>query len=153
MGTKTVQYILPWKTVSNYFCKKKKKKRLPGRKFHLVLRKISPEAVQPLSLQSVSRTSKSQSHPAWKPSGDAKEAGRLLLGICTIPACSPPPSVRLTVRIQVMLAESTIWDPEVWALVQAHHHFLGDLCMSLHLLGLTFLIQNTQDLDLDPSWP
>lgn len=42
-GHKDSQYILPWKTVSNYFCKKK----LPGKRFHLVLRKISPEAMQP----------------------------------------------------------------------------------------------------------
>ena len=143
----------PGKQSQIIFVKKKKKKRLPGRKFHLVLRKISPEAAQPLSLQSVSHTPKRQSHPTWKPSGDAKEVGHLLLGMCTIPSCSPPPSARLTVRIQVMLVESTVWDPEVWALVQAHHHFLSDLCISLHLLGLTFLMQNTQDFNLDPSWP
>lgn len=82
MGTKTAQYILPWKTFSNYFCKKKEKKRkLPGCKFHLVLRKISPEAIQPsFSPFLLACTPTRRSHPTGKPPVNAREVGYLLWG-------------------------------------------------------------------------
>lgn len=58
-----------------------KKKKLPGCKFHHVLRKISPQAMQPsFSVFSLSCTSTRRSNPTGKPIVDAREVGHLLWG-------------------------------------------------------------------------
>lgn len=82
-----------------------KKKKLPGRKFHPMLRKISPEAMQPLSLHShfpslpwEGPTRAGSSQLMLKKSDTFSQAFRWAPGEGTcrplLPACSPPPSER-----------------------------------------------------------